>query len=216
MRIQNSPSLQGLSSHYLRVRQQRASAAALKAVQGSAFVPPASAQNPRAGAPTALSPAKDDSVMLSASAVSPSPSTGAARTPGLAAGDTPARTNQSTPSGAATTPVFTRKDVERLTSAFGAATGDERFNAALDFNGDGVLNTHDLARLLARLDEPGESQGATPSESPTLTYTEKHIQALRESFGAVTGDDAFDSQLDLNNDGVLNTRDLAALLARIK
>lgn len=51
----------------------------------------------------------------------------------------------------ATPPAYTHEDLDHLTGAFGKTTGEDGFNAALDLNNDGVLNTLDLVQMLSRL-----------------------------------------------------------------
>lgn len=52
---------------------------------------------------------------------------------------------------AATPATFTQKDIEQLKNAFGAATGDDRFSAAYDLDGNGTINTLDLVKFLGRI-----------------------------------------------------------------
>lgn len=55
---------------------------------------------------------------------------------------------------------FTARDVEAVKGSFGAQAGDRNFNAAYDFDGDGVINTSDLLEVLARVSQGEQESNA--------------------------------------------------------
>lgn len=175
-----SNSLQGISSQFLRLQKQRQAAReATVQNQGQAtqqsqtFTPPVRATKVAVTEPkaqtvpaaqveqpksAAVAPALQDTVQISAAAANAQKLAIAAPTKGIA---TPAaqikqaeETTTPAPSAATQTntpPTFTQKDVELFQSSFGAAAGDDRFNATYDLDGNGSINTLDLVKLLGQI-----------------------------------------------------------------
>lgn len=174
-----SNSLQGLSSQFLRIQKQRQAAreqgvqnaeantqsfAAIRTAQKAVVTEPKAqvvpeAQNtPVKTAPVA--PATVDTVSLSSNALAAQKVAAAAPTTGVAAESVNVKPKTETQDAAtlstatqsnATPPTFTQKDVEEFQNSFGAVTGDDRFNATYDLDGNGSINTLDLVRLLGRI-----------------------------------------------------------------
>lgn len=129
---------------------------------------------------------------------------------------------------------FGDKDREALLQSWGAREGDSRFAADYDLDGNGLINSADLAILLgsyapANAPAPPASAAvepeapATPTPAgpePFLTVentpapTEKATTSQRvlDAWGRRAGEKGFDEALDLNADGVINSADLAAAL----
>ena len=55
---------------------------------------------------------------------------------------------------------------------------------------------------------------STTQQQPAGNDTYDYI-AMAQAFGAAKGDKGYDARLDLNNDGVINSRDLGALLSQM-
>lgn len=106
---------------------------------------------------------------------------------------------------------FTRDDINRIQSIFGARTGDERFDAGLDANGDGVINGVDLARVLNGL------TASTPANAPKAADSmtrEELLNGLLKAFGKTTSAGDANSVFDLSGDGRIDGADLARALNR--
>lgn len=125
-------------------------------------------------------------------------------------------------------------DMAAFRTAFFARSGDENFNASLDFNDDGVINVQDLGLARARLAESGSNaevltpaaqSTATPgatnpeltagSDTPSADDARSVLTALRDAFFSRRGDGAFNGALDFNNDGVVTVQDLGLFRARL-
>ncbi len=166
-------SLQGLSSQFLRLQKQRQAAREQTAQNTQTFAAPREAQKIAVTEPKAqvvpvaqttttksapVAPAASDTVSLSASAITAQkaaaalPATGvAAETAKVKQAEAATTPTVSTATQTSTPATFTQKDVELFQNSFGAATGDERFNATYDLDGNGSINTLDLVRLLGRI-----------------------------------------------------------------
>lgn len=178
-----SSSLQGLSSQFLRLQKQRQAARdatvqnqgqALQQTQSftpSARVTKVAATETKAQAvpaaqvqqtkSAAVAPASQDTVQIStAAAAAANTQKLAVATPNQGIANQTAKVKQSEETAAPalasaaqtnTPQTFTQKDVERFTSVFGSAAGDDRFNATYDLDGNGSINTLDLVKLLGRI-----------------------------------------------------------------
>ncbi len=101
--------------------------------------------------------------------------------------------------------------LDPLRAAFYTREGDDGFNAAVDFNNDGVINAVDLG--LARR---GDAETTQPVP-PTVTSAgndggnpvKETLNDLLAAFYTREGEDGYNAAVDFNNDGVINVRDLA-------
>ena len=117
---------------------------------------------------------------------------------------------------------------DRMRDAFFATKGDAGFDAALDLNNDGRINFADLQALRdsaadkptpigpAQPDDQGVSLNSpaplVPDEAPA--DTESLVDSVRAAFFADRDDASFDARADINEDGRVDFRDLAALRER--
>ncbi len=101
-------------------------------------------------------------------------------------------------------------DLKSLLGSFGRREGDEGFNAAYDYDGDGRITSYDLAQHLGRSASSGSSEPprTDPPTTPSST-SDPVLDAIRAAWGARAGEAKFDAELDLDGDGAINARDLA-------
>ncbi len=101
--------------------------------------------------------------------------------------------------------------LDALKAAFYTREGEDGFNAAVDFNNDGVINAVDLG--LARRGEAETTQPVPPTvtsagdDSPNPV--KETLNDLRAAFHTRVGEDGYNAAVDFNNDGIVNVRDLA-------
>lgn len=108
----------------------------------------------------------------------------------------------------------TTSDLEALVTIFGSKAGDENFDEAYDYDGDGAIGPNDLFALLSQLDvNPGGGDSAEPTT--TTGYSQSDLDALRAAFGSRAGDEGFSEASDLNGDGKIDPDDLFEMLARM-
>lgn len=166
-----SASLQGLSANYMRMQKQRLAA---RSAGGTGFqgVQPAAAQGVQAKqAEVAALPAqaaqtsrsavigsRADSVQISQEALQaqivgqrPKLSAAIADTAAPEPKADSVKPEPTLSSAVSTPPGPTPKDVENLQAAFGASKGDSGYDATLDLDGDGAVNTLDLVRMLGQI-----------------------------------------------------------------
>ncbi|MBX3352518.1 MAG: hypothetical protein KF684_06250 [Phycisphaeraceae bacterium] len=144
--------------------------------------------------------------------------------------------------------------VASVLKSIGARAGEDGYNAALDVNGDGVINFADLNAAISGAGAPPQTGGPSPIESPAgaptaqglgadasddiaptnsdaigapvpstpapsndepRVYTADDIELALGAFGAVDGDDAFDTDFDFDGDGRISFGDLNELLSRL-
>jgi Ca2+-binding EF-hand superfamily protein len=100
---------------------------------------------------------------------------------------------------------------ERVLAAWNKRAGEEGFDASLDANGDGVINSADLAAALG-----GQTSPTAPVQQPApRVYTSGDLDQLLKSWGARPGDQRFQPEYDFDADGVISAFDLAQLLGRL-
>jgi len=110
--------------------------------------------------------------------------------------------------GAASGDVYGRADVATLLDQWGTAEPGSEF----DFNEDGVIDSKDLASLLARL---GQSKPERSAEDEPV-YTRGDIQGLYDAWN--DGSDpsrGMNERYDIDGDGRVDSSDLAQLLSRL-
>lgn len=88
-------------------------------------------------------------------------------------------------------------------ASYGASKGDSRFNEKFDLDGDGVIGFSDLNALLSQPAEPAAEQ---------RVFTSGDLDGLLKSFNSRLGDDGFNPEYDLNQDGVIDFTDLNNLV----
>ncbi len=91
-------------------------------------------------------------------------------------------------------------------ASFFANEGDDNFNAKLDLNRDGVINTTDLGMFKEKM----ASAGLVPPPPDDEAQAAPTLDSIRDAFFTREGDDGFNAAADLNGDGIVNVRDLAA------
>jgi len=107
-------------------------------------------------------------------------------------------------------------DKAAVLAAWGAREGDERYDAALDVDGDGVIGSADLAHTLgAWRDGSTSAEGGGPVKS-AAEAREEAIQELLKAWGAKFGRSGFDAKHDLDGNGVIGSADLAQLLGSFR
>jgi len=123
-------------------------------------------------------------------------------------------------------PRLTRDDIPRIESAFNTRVGDDRFDAALDLSGDGVINGMDISFILNAPDtaapavEPPavEPSAVAPppaeSRSADVMTRAELVDGVLKAFGRSVGANDINSVYDLSGDGVINGLDLAFALNR--
>lgn len=117
-----------------------------------------------------------------------------------------------TPTDPDTPVTFANRDIARLVAAFGLTKGEDGFVVDLDFNGDGVINGVDLANLLNNLNPSGSTKPADVAP----TGPQSLVEGVLEAFGSSLKEGGPNSAYDLNGDGVIDGRDLAAALAQAR
>ncbi len=104
--------------------------------------------------------------------------------------------------------VFSRADVTDLFAQW----GDVKPGAEYDFNGDGRVDSTDLATLLSKLGQ-AKTESKPAGDQP---FTRADIERLTDAWN--NGDDpsrAVNTRYDLDGDGRVNSSDLAELLSRL-
>lgn len=89
--------------------------------------------------------------------------------------------------------------------SYGANRGDNRYNEKFDLDGDGVIGFSDLNALLS---QPAE-------QADPRVFTGADLDGLLASFNKSLGDDGFNPEYDLNQDGVVNFTDLNSLVQNL-
>jgi len=96
---------------------------------------------------------------------------------------------------------FDQSDLQGLVDSFGAQSGDDRFRSEYDLNSDGRIDNDDLHEMLGRYDGPADFAELAP-----------HLARLRDAWGAQAGQEAYRSEYDFNDDGLIDGADLGRLL----
>lgn len=117
---------------------------------------------------------------------------------------------------------------KRMQDAFFATKGDAGFDPALDMNNDGRINFADLQALReSAADKPGPVRPTEPvldDEDTSLSaprdvpdqvpVNDSLVDSVRAAFFANKHDASFNARADINEDGRVDFRDLAALRER--
>lgn len=104
--------------------------------------------------------------------------------------------------------VYNDADRKALLAAWGSSPGEERFAAEFDLNNDGRINASDLAALLGSFKPTESSPSSNGEDSPPALS----LEGLRSAWGTQLGESGFDPNYDFNNDGIINSSDLAEYL----
>jgi uncharacterized protein YcbX len=67
--------------------------------------------------------------------------------------------------GAEASGPFTPADLDAVKASFGSSEGERRFNPNYDLNGDGVIDSSDLVKVLGMIEQPASSDGGGGSEN---------------------------------------------------
>lgn len=114
----------------------------------------------------------------------------------------------STPAPTAPDRSVSQDDLNGLLAAYGAVSGDTRFDARFDFNNNGRIDFEDLNTALS-------SFTATPPATVPQSFTLEDVTSLLSTYGRQTGEQGFDARFDTNNDGVVDFTDLNHVLSNL-
>lgn len=107
--------------------------------------------------------------------------------------------------------IYGQSDLDAVKKAFGSKAGEERFDAAADIDGNGVVDFQDNTAIFTRWGSAPE--GTTPgSTEPPATFGQAHLDAVKKSFGAKQGDANYDAAADADGNGVIDFRDTTHIL----
>lgn len=109
--------------------------------------------------------------------------------------------------------VYGQKDLDAVTAAWGATRGDRTYSAAADPNNDGVVNFDDQNFILANWGQPVQGGGSIPDPDLSGPFAQVHLDAVKDRFGAKTGDERYLEDADANRDGVIDFNDITHVIS---
>lgn len=103
---------------------------------------------------------------------------------------------------------YGQSHLDAIMAAWGATSGDERYQLAADVDGSGTVDFKDVTFVQANWGKKApEVPGSTPDSSPR-TYGQQHIDAALKAFGATKGDSRYSAMADADGNGVVDFKDV--------